>query len=94
MNKEEAKKIIQAELEHFRAKPYAELIQMIGAGPITGERIGPSGQWYQIEVEAFWDGQPDGDIRVLGSIDDGGLRAFSPLSDDFIKSPSDQFVGE
>jgi len=41
----------------------------------------PSGTWYQIEIEAFWDGEPNEDIRVLGSIDDG----FSPLSEAFIK---------
>ncbi|MGD2078654.1 MAG: hypothetical protein PVH18_09745 [Chloroflexota bacterium] len=94
MNKVEAKRIIQAELEKFRAKPYAELAKLIGAGPITRERTGATGKWYQIEIEAFWDAGPGGDIRVLGSIDDGGLRAFSPLTDDFIKSPSDEFVGE
>lgn len=94
MNKVEAIRIIQAELDRYRAKPYAELAKMIGAGPITGERTGATGQWYQIEIQVFWDARPGGDIRVLGSIDDGGLRAFSPLTDDFIKSPSDEFVGE
>jgi len=29
MNKEEAKHIVQAELESYRAKPYSELVQMI-----------------------------------------------------------------
>ena len=67
---------------------------MIDAEPITGERTGPSGKWYQIEIQAFWDGKPDGDIRVMGSIDDGGWRAYFPLCEDFIKSPSNEFVGE
>ena len=94
MKKEEAKQIISAELEQSRVKPYSELIQMIGSEPITGERIGPSGQWYQIEIEAFWDGKPNEDIRVTGCIDDGGLKALFPLTDGFIKSPSNKFVGE
>lgn len=94
MNKEEAKQIIRAELESFRAKPYSELVQMIDAEPITGERTGPSGEGYQIEIQAFWDNKPNGNIRVTGSIDDGGWRAFFPLGDDFIKSPSNEFVGE
>jgi len=94
MNKEEAKQIISTGLEQFRTKPYSELVQMIDSKPITGERTGPSGQSYQIEIQAFWDGKPDGDIRVMCSIDDGGLRTFVPLTDDFIKSPSGDFVGE
>lgn len=36
----------------------------------------------------------DGAIRVIGSIDDGGWRAFRPLSDDFIRAPDGTFVGE
>ena len=28
------------------------------------------------------------------AIDDGGLRAFAPLSDDFIMAPDGSFVGE
>ena len=94
MNKEEAKQIIGAEIEQFRAKPYLELVQMIGAEPITVERTAPSGQCYQIEIEAFWDGKRNGDVRVVGCIDDGGLRAFVPLTDDFIKSSSNEFIGE
>ena len=94
MNKEEAKQVVHAELESYRTKPYSELVEMIGAEPVTGKLAGPSGKWYQIEIEAFWDDKPNGNIRVVGSIDDGGLRAFSPLTDSFIKSPSNEFVGE
>jgi hypothetical protein len=94
MDKKEAREIIKAELELFRTKPYSELIQMIDAEPVTGERNCPSGKWYQIEIQAFWDDKSGGNVRVLGSIDDGGWRAFFPLCDDFIKSPSDGFVGE
>jgi hypothetical protein len=94
MDKKEAKQIIRAELEAFRAKPYSELAQMIDAQPSKVERTGTSGKWYQIEIQVFWDDKPDGNIRVLGSIDDGGWTALSPLCDDFIKSPSNEFVGE
>jgi hypothetical protein len=30
----------------------------------------------------------------MGSIDDGGLSAFSPLTDDFIITPDGGFIGE
>lgn len=55
---------------------------------------GPSGTVYQIEIEAFWDGRPGGEIRMMGSIDDGGLRALMPLTDDFIIRPDGTCVGE
>lgn len=35
-----------------------------------------------------------GDLRVRVTIDDDGWRAFAPLFSDFIKAPTDQFVGE
>ena len=36
----------------------------------------------------FWDDQEGGNMRVLGAVDDGGWRAFVPLCEDFIKTPS------
>ena len=67
---------------------------MIDAEPITGARTSLSGQLYQIEIQAFWGDKPNGNIRVSGSIDDGELRVFTPLTEDIIKSPSNEFVGE
>lgn len=32
----------------------------------------------------FWDHREGGAIRVLGTVDDGGWRAFRPLTEDFI----------
>jgi hypothetical protein len=92
MNKQEAKEIIRKQLDVYRRMPYFELIKLIDADPIAYEIRGPSGVLYQIEIEAFWDDKPNGNIRVVGSIDDGGLRAFVPLSDDFIKNSKDEFI--
>jgi len=55
---------------------------------------GPSGTKYQIEIQAIWDREPNGNLRVMGGIDDGGLRACLPLTDDFILSPSGEFIDE
>ena len=41
-----------------------------------------------------WDAHPNGNVRVSAGIDDGGLRAFLPLTSDFIKAPDGSFVGE
>lgn len=53
-----------------------------------------SGVQYQVEVQAFWDGRRPGNLRVIIAIDDGGWRAFRPLSTDFIVAADGTFVGE
>ena len=55
---------------------------------------GPSGHRYSIETSVFWDGAKDRDLRVIVAIDDGGWRAYAPMTDDFIMSPDGSFVGE
>ncbi len=72
---------------------YRELQQFLG-NPVSIDVLGTSGQRYGIETEAFWDDKRGGDLRVIVAIDDGGWRAFVPLTDDFIKTSDDQFVGE
>lgn len=32
-------------------------------------------------------GQKNGDLRVIGSIDNGGIRVYIPLTDSFIITP-------
>ena len=56
--------------------------------------VGTSGTVYQLEIQAVWDGRKGGDLRVMGSIDDKGWRAFAPLISDFIVRPDGTFVGE
>ncbi len=94
MNKSEAREIVIKELEKYRNKSYQELIEMIKQDHIAYEHTTENNVFYQIEIEAFWDDKPNGNIRVSGSIDDGGLRAFVPLTDDFIMSPDGHFIGE
>jgi hypothetical protein len=94
MDKTEAKRLISKELETYRDKPYQELKSMIDVEPITYELKGADGATYQIEILAYWDDKQDGNVRIVGCIDNRGLRAFIPISDDFIKSPSGKFIGE
>jgi hypothetical protein len=63
---------------------------MIGESKQIG-MVGASGTRYQLEVDVVWDAKPAGDIRILASIDDGGWRAFCPLSQSgLISPPSDR----
>jgi hypothetical protein len=93
MDKKEAQKLLTEELGAYRRRSYADLAASIGEVR-SGEIAGPAGREYQTEVNVLWDDRPGGNIRVIGSIDDGGLRAFAPLTDSFIKAPDGSFVGE
>ena len=93
MDNAEARGLLEQHLQSWRNRSYAELLSLRDATQTT-ELLGASGTKYQAEVQVFWDGRPGGALRVLASIDDGGLRAFSPLSADFIKSQDGSFVGE
>ncbi len=85
MNKENAISTIESELEKIFIRSWEELRGLIGTEPYTAIVTGSDGKEYQIEIQCFWDDEPDGDIRVLASIDDGGWRAFLPLTYDRIK---------
>ena len=94
MNNEEAIQVLERELSSFRDEPYADLVLRMPAGSLEFERSAASGAKYQVEIHFLWDDRPGGDIRVMGSIDDGGWRACIPLCRSFIKSANGSFVGE
>jgi len=93
MDNEEATRILAQELAKYRRDSYADLQRLLKEVDAY-EVAGPSSANYQIEIQAVWDDEPNGHLRVIGGIDDGGLRAFVPLTDDFILSPSGEFIGE
>jgi hypothetical protein len=95
MNSAEAKAVLEAELAKYRSRPYGELAAMVGKSERV-EATAPSGTWYQIVVQALWDDpkKPNTILRVAGAIDDGGIRAYVPLTDSFLVTPTGEFVGE
>ena len=93
MDREEAKGILVKELELYRQRSYNDLVYLVGAQDTT-EIKAPSGIVYQLEFQATWDDKKNGNLRVMGTIDDGGFRAFFPLTHDFIIAPNGTFVGE
>jgi len=88
-----ARTVLVRELSIWRSKPYRDLAGLISQSK-TVQVKEPDGKSYQIEIQVLWDSSPNGNIRVLGTIDDGGWRAFVPLSESFIVAPSGDFVGE
>jgi hypothetical protein len=93
MDKTEAGELLRTHLNSWRTRSYRELAALVGETSSFDAR-GPSGTWYQVSIQVFWDGEPYGDVLVTGSIDDGGWRAFVPLCDSFIMASDGSFVGE
>ncbi len=93
MNTTEARVILENQLRRYRSFSYSELVRLLDQ-TLTAEIRGESGVDYQLEIDVLWDGRPNGNVRVLGSIDDGGWRAFVPLVDSFVMAPDGSFVGE
>jgi hypothetical protein len=87
----EARAVASARLNELRAESYEELSRRLLGRQETDEVLGASGTHYQLEALAFKDGN---DLRVIVLVDDGGLRAFLPLSEGFILTPHGTFVGE
>ena len=79
MSRIEAKWLLLRSLVAWRRRPYEELRDRIDREDHIEVR-GRSGTEYQIEILILWDDQPEGDIRVLGTIDDGRWRACCPLA--------------
>jgi hypothetical protein len=92
LNREEAITILRERIKKLRDLSYRELL-FYRDNPTAEEVIAPSGQAYQIEVEALWDDRPDSDLRVIAAIDDGRLFSM-PLGQDFMIRPDGTIVGE
>jgi hypothetical protein len=93
MDKQEARRILGEYLMRYRQRSYQELLTLLDQ-PETFEVRSGSGVLYQLEFQVFWDDPDTRMLRVLGSIDDGGIRAVLPLNEDFIMAPDGTFVGE
>ena len=93
MDTGEARKVLGEHLGKYRPLPYADLVARIEKVETLEIARGGNRPW-QLEFLFYWDSEPGGNVRVIGSIDDGGFRAFFPLSDSFIKGPRGEFIGE
>ena len=90
VHKIEAEALLRTRMEEMRTRPFLDLTKLIDTADITEIR-GESGEEYQIEIDAVWDDKAQTRLRVCGSIDDGGLRAYlnwRPLIQDFFAFPN------
>ena len=86
MNNEEARALLAGQLDRMAEAGYAALTTRVGENEVV-EATGTSGARYQMEIQIVWDSTPRGALRLLGGIDDGGLRAFVPLTDSRLLAP-------
>jgi hypothetical protein len=91
MNKPEARSILSRELKAFASRSYDQLAALIGH-PDVKNLVSESGVNYQIEFSVFWDSKPQENLRIMGSIDDGGWRAFLPLTESLIMKPDGKLI--
>ena len=91
MNEQVAYALIDAELRRLQQLSYSDLTALMGEVE-TKELVGEDGKTYQLEIEAFWDSKKGGDVRLIVAADDGGWRAFKPLTGDFIMRPDGSLV--
>lgn len=89
----EARRVLDEQLARYRPLTYGDLVAKINRVE-TLEIPREGGRPWQLEFQFHWDAEPGGDVRVIGSIDDGEVRAFVPISSSFIKNPAGDFVDE
>jgi len=77
MDKAEAMSLLAGETSHYRARSYSDLVKLLDQTTHIDSE-GPSGVKYQIDIEILWDGPESDNLRVVGTIDDGGCSAFLP----------------
>ena len=94
MNKEEARSELARIVAENRNRPYEYWVSQIDKKEMC-ECEASSGVKYQVETQALWDDfRKRRNVRVVFAIDDGGLRQFYPLTEDFIIAPDGSFIGE
>ena len=91
MDNVEAASLLDEHFVKFTQRGYSELVALLDK-PQTIRATGASGAAYQIEFNVFYDSQASRDLRIIGSIDDGGLRALAPMTRDEIMKPSGELA--
>jgi hypothetical protein len=85
---EEAKGVLGAEFIKLRAAGYDDLVERLAGRQEIVEVVGLSGTVYHVELQGSWDDDVHRKLRVIASIDAGGLRAFLPFTDAFTIDPT------
>jgi hypothetical protein len=85
-NKAEAREELRLLVKEHEGLQYVAWAERIGQAKRI-EITSRAGIWYQARIEPVWDDKPGGAVRVLFSIDDGGVGAYHPLTDALLLDP-------
>jgi hypothetical protein len=88
-----AGEIIADRLKALRRLSYADLLRR-RTETSCDTVIGLDGWEYQVETQVFWDEpkKKGGNLRVMVSVDGGGVSAFKPLLGAFVIAPDGSFI--
>lgn len=86
MDKDEARRLALERLGELRELSWSELRRFVDE-PENVDITGASGVTYQVETTAVWDTKPGETLYVIVTVDDGGWRAFLPLTESFMVLP-------
>ena len=68
MSKEEARTILDSELDRIRRMSHQELLQTTASAPYTAEQVGPSGDTYKIRIKTKLKSRKKGLVRIKASV--------------------------
>ena len=68
MNKEEAKSVLNSELDRFRTMSHEDLVRTVADGVYTTEQMGRSGEKYRIRIKTKWKKRKKSILRVSANI--------------------------
>jgi hypothetical protein len=74
-------------VRELEAVPYEEAAARAATKEVDRREVVADGEGLQVEVEYLFDSGPSGPVRILVSVDDGGLSAFVPVTRDTIILP-------
>lgn len=90
MKKKDLLQHLNLEIEQLKQRRYEDLL--ILTEEVEARQSGEGNSFYQVEIQAFCDDNRTGTLRVIVAMDDGGLRAFKPLTGDFLITRSGQLL--
>ena len=93
MDEDTARSILATAMQEYRGRSYEALAASVGHIDVREVRTS-DGTCYQLELQVFWEDKAGGALRVVGGIDDGGLRAFFPLTLDFLRKPDESVADD
>ena len=68
MNKQEAKSVLNNELDRFRMMPHEDLVRTVGDVVYTTEQMGRSGEKYLIQIKTKWKKRKKRIVRISANI--------------------------